>query len=30
VKTIEDSSENLGPSMKTLRRPWCPKLVCYT
>ena len=26
-KTIEHSSKNFGPSLKTLRTPWCPKLV---
>ena len=27
VKTIGQSLKNLGPSQKTLRHPWCPKLV---
>jgi len=27
LKTIGHSLKNLGPSRKTLRQPWCPKLV---
>jgi len=27
LKTIEHSLKNLGPSQKTLRHPWCLKLV---
>jgi len=27
LKTIGHSLKNLGPSQKTLRHPWCPKLV---
>jgi len=27
LKTIGHSLKNSGPSQKTLRHPWCPKLV---
>jgi len=27
LKTIGHSLKNLGPSQKTLRHPWCPKLL---
>jgi len=27
LKTIGHNLKNLGPSTKTLRHPWCPKLV---
>jgi len=27
LKTIGHSLKSLGPSQKTLRHPWCPKLV---
>jgi len=27
IKTIGHSSKKLGPSQKTLRPSWCPKLV---